>query len=276
VAPLAAPASAAMRSSKSAKAKQALITRVAQAATKTSTAVSFHVTANIVVKVDGNSTTIAMSGGEIPKPLSAEFTEVLGGSGTPTPINVEVLGSTVYVNTAKTAAGVPIWYYIPISQVASTLGLGGASTFNFAQSLLFTNHAVSAVTKVGVNRLAGLKATEYRLQINVAQALGSSTSGQSFTNSLLGHLAAIFGTQTLTESMWVDRTGYIRKQTIQAKISRSYLAKLGAGSKATGQLSESLVFSHFGLGLFVIAPPASEVQPLPTSLQGSGTTGSTL
>jgi hypothetical protein len=270
--PLLAPSASAAPAS-SGTSQRALSAFIAHAAKVTARTKSLHISAKIVTTIDGKATTITLNGGEVFNPVGAVLTEtVQNGKGNPTTFSLIYDGPGIYVKPAQATGSKPTWYFVPLSQVAYELGLGGTASFNFANSLPLNAKDITKVRKLGPQTVNGKRTTGYRVTIKVATASTSTTGG--FSTSLLGHFSSVFGTQALTVQMWIDGSHHIVRLSVSEPISHSYLAKVGEGAATFGTLRMSMNYSQFGGGAFVVPPPASEVLPLPTSTSNAASTGS--
>ena len=158
---------------------------------------------------------------------------------------------------------------MPTSQVTGTVGLNGSPAYDFGLSLGLHPGSISDVRDAGQKKVNGVNTTEYLETVDGARELGGASNGDALGSSNLGQFAQLSGTQTMTEEMWVDHSNHVRKAGYSIPLSHSFLKKQGLGTYAFGSLQLNETFSDFGVALFIVPPPDSQVQPLPSSLQGA-------
>jgi hypothetical protein len=225
----------------------------------------------MAINVDGTIVTADVDGGVNLSPFTASFLERVSTNrgGKPKTIPLLITKDRVYLQVPARATDLPQWYYVPTSQVGGTVGLNGSPSFDFGLTLGLHSGSISDVRVVGQKKVNGWATTEYDETVNVAKELGGASNGDALGTSSLGQFAQLAGTQTVSEEMWVDHTSHVRKAMLSFPISLSYLKKQGMGAYAFGSFQLSETFSDFGVGLFIVPPPDSQVQPLPASLQGA-------
>jgi hypothetical protein len=254
--------------SPSATSNKATVVRAIATSTHTKT---LDMRATTKVNVDGTIITSTTTGGVILSPFTASFSDrVSANDGSrPKTIPLVITKGRVYLQLPARATDLPQWYDVPISQVTGSVGVDGSASYDFGLTIGLHQGSISGVRVIGHKTIDGDRTTEYIETVDVAKELGGQSDGNVLGNSDLGQFAQESGTQTVTEEMWVDRSAHVRMAVLSYPLAHTYLKKQGLGSDAFGSFQLSETFSDFGVGLFIVPPPAAEVQPLPASLQGA-------
>jgi hypothetical protein len=244
---------------------------VVRAIATSTSAKTLEMQATSTVNVDGMTITSIINGGVILSPFTASFREhVSTNDGSkPRTIPVVITKDRVYLQLPARATDLPQWYDVPTSQAIGSVGTDGSASYDFGLTLGLHPGSISKVRIIGHKTIGGRPTTEFFESVDVAKELGGQTDGNKLGDSALGRFAQESGTQTVSEEVWVDQTHHVRMAMLSYPLAGSYLKKLGLGKDAFGSYQLSETFSDFGVGLFIVPPPAAEVLPLPSALQGA-------
>jgi hypothetical protein len=180
-----------------------------------------------------------------------------------------ITGGTLYVNVNGQ------WYSTSLRHALGGAGITGSlSRSDPAQTLELLQQAGSKVTRIGSATVGGVPSTEYRAVIDLDRATAAEPAkGQAaLTPALLHRYEQLFGLSRVPTDVWIDQQGRIREMKIVVPLSVAALAKLGLSGAPSG-ITESVTIglSDFGVPVTATPPPTSEVQPLPLTGPGSGT-----
>jgi hypothetical protein len=196
--------------------------------------------------------------GQLTIELSGTVAQLLGG-----PLQVTFANGTAYFVPRGTLANVvqlapgKTYASITLQQLAQVLNfgpLGSALAGNVGQLFELFDTPVLRAAKLGTSSVDGVPATEYLVDVDVAQAAAAGGPAASIY-SAIQHAAS--GLKTLQEHVWVDSAGRIRQiQVTLTGLQASLAWQQGAS------LALTVSFGQLGVPVQVSVPPPNEVQPI--------------
>jgi LppX_LprAFG lipoprotein len=256
--PLAAAAcgSSAKKTTTAATTPAALGATVQAAVAKTAKAGSEHVVVTAKVATGGQSVSLAGHGDfDTAKRLgSMQASFSLGGASVA--LQEVQSGTTIYVSSPFFAAMLPSgksWLKLDLASAAKTLGANASAlTAQDPSSALAQLEALTGVTQVGSQLVAGVSTTHYRGTIDVAKLPAASSALVKSTGATFGPV-----------DVWVGDDGYVHRVRVTTTAS--------AGGQST-KTTLTMTLSDFGLGVIATVPPASQTEDA-SKVQIPGLTG---
>lgn len=234
---------------------------------------SERVAVTLTVTLQGQRLPVSLTG--VAGPTVADLHLVAAG----TAIEVRRLGGTVYVHFPPgTKTGLPAgksWGSVSLAAVDRQLGIvlpglspaGKASSGTLAPDELLAaikKLASGPLRKVGAAKIHGIATTAYRASVDPAKLLGAAAAAASPTLKQL--LGSVLKLKSVPFTIWVDAAGQVVQLNAAVPLALSF-----AGAKIDAKVAVLAQQWAFGVPVHVVAPPASQVAPIPLSaLRASG------
>lgn len=195
-----------------------------------------------------------------------------GISGT---IDERVIGKDFYLKFPDALAaqlGGKAWIKLSASDLGASSSSGLGQLGQDPTQFLSTLRSVSnSITKVGTAEIRGVKTTHYRAEVDLSKALAASGVGKSgaLSSATIEQYKKLLGSTTLPEDVYLDDNGLARRIAVSLTPASSSSSSSSSAAKI-GAFSITVDLYDFGSTdtSGIVAPPASEVGSLPTSLSG--------
>ncbi|MFE0477917.1 hypothetical protein ACFW2V_40625 [Streptomyces sp. NPDC058947] len=168
-------------------------------------------------------------------------------------IEQRVIDQVLYQKLPKgQAPGGKPWIRIDLGKVAGQQGAGGQGMNDPAQSAAYARAITDKdVTRKGTATIGGVRTTQYRVNVDVAELPDGDTLRKQVG-------------PTLPMDVWLDDEGRLRRQQLDMTVkapSQSAERSSGAASSAPGKVTVRTVMDFTGFGTEIEAeePPAGQV-----------------
>ena len=213
------------------------------------------------ISITGSSTTsgtVGLSGAFDFTHRSGQFNinaAALGATGASGRLIIRLVGNVAYLSVGSfrhlTPGALPRqlegkqWLRLDLSTLGATAG--ELQQANPASSLDFLRGATSSVENLGTERVNGVPATHYRIEVDLTQALERVPANQR--SQLQATLGALGGASQFPADVWLDAKGRPVKFSFEVT---------GQGATPT-HISETFQYSDFGTPVRTPVPTSSQV-----------------
>jgi hypothetical protein len=190
----------------------------------------------------------------------------LGATGASGRLTIRLIGNVAYLSVGSfrrlTHGALPRqlegkqWLRLDLSTLGATAG--ELEQANPASSLDFLRGATNSVENLGTERVSGVPATHYRIEVDLTQALEKVPANQR--SQLQATLGALGGASQFPADVWLDAKGRPVKFSFEVT---------GQGATPT-HISETFQYSDFGTPVRTPVPPSSQVLDFTTLLHELG------
>ncbi len=230
---------------------------IAKAAKKTAGTGSFEADFTISAQgLSGKGSGVFNNG----KHPSGQLNMSVTASGRQIPVDTVVTGDVFYMRSpafARTLSQGKQWIELDLAKLAQQRGVDLGGLLNASPTptnALAYLAGTESVQKVGAETVAGVKATHYKVTVDIQRAADKATAS---VRTSLKSVIAQSGLKKLPVDVWVDANGYIRKVIYAEHASRRQAANV------------TMELHDFAGHTAIAPPPAGSVVDL-TKLAGGG------
>lgn len=168
-------------------------------------------------------------------------------------------GTSVYTKVPEEAlmqTGGKPWVKTDTIEEGQSLGID-LDLLNDENGMESLEAIATEVTKVGKERIRGVKTKHYEVTLDFAAAAEKETdpaAKESLTN-----IAALYGNTPVVADVWVDRKDRIRQISFTIDLSAMQIPNAPAEEHLTGTIDLKVEFYEFGTDVEVTVPPADQV-----------------
>jgi hypothetical protein len=251
---------------------------VANAATKTAKVASYHVTTTTRMRLPNASKDLTFTGDGVFDPKArrgrmsldlSQLSQLQGPQGSPYSFGYAQFvlnGTDMYMRIPLLRQLNPVlkpWIKIDLAQGGKAQGVDFSSFLQFGQggdptqTLQFLR-ATGRLQKVGAEDVRGVATTRYKGEIKLKNVPGAAPAKlRPGLRKAVERLIQLTGKTTIPVEVWVDKQGYVRRET--------YTEELKIQGRKT-KVTDSMELYDFGGPVIAPLPPASDV----TDLSGAG------